>query len=156
MSAFLYKWSELSTGKWYIGSRTAKGCHPDDGYVCSSKIVRPLIQANPSDWRREILFVDVDPEFIVFAESELLQKLDAKNDPMSYNRHNNDGDGVFSTAGIKMSEEHKAKLSAAGKGKKKSEEHKAKISAARKAYWHQKKTAPPIVPEEGKKETGSR
>ena len=135
MKPFIYKWTELSTGKWYIGSRTAKGCHPDDGYVCSSKVVRPLIDANPSDWRREILFLggENDGRLVTEKEAELLQQLDAKNDPMSYNQHN--GDGKFSTAGGKHSEESKAKISAAKKGKTRgpmSEEQKAKMSAAQK------------------------
>jgi hypothetical protein len=47
--AFLYKWTHLPSGKWYVGSRTAKGCHPEDGYYCSSKEVKPLILANPQD-----------------------------------------------------------------------------------------------------------
>jgi group I intron endonuclease len=132
MKPFVYKWTELSTGKWYIGSRTAKGCHPNDGYVCSSKIVRPLIKANPEDWTREILFVfdGESSRLAVEKETELLQKLDAKNDPMSYNRYN--GDGVWSRAGKKTSEETKAKMSAVMKGRKHSEESKAKISAAKK------------------------
>ena len=131
MKPYVYKWTELSTGKWYIGSRTAKGCHPDDGYVCSSKIVRPLIQANPSDWRREILFSfdgEEHQKMTVAIEATLLQQLDAKNDPISYNRHN--GDGVFSNAGNTPSEETKAKIGEAGRGKRRSEETKVKISAA--------------------------
>jgi hypothetical protein len=37
---FVYKWTELSTGKWYIGAHYSKGCHPEDGYICSSKTVK--------------------------------------------------------------------------------------------------------------------
>ena len=33
--AFLYKWTHIPTQKWYVGSRTAVGCHIDDGYICS-------------------------------------------------------------------------------------------------------------------------
>jgi len=143
MKPFVYRWTELSTGKWYIGSRTAKGCHPDDGYLCSSKIVRPLIDANPRDWRREVLFLGGEEEdgmLAVEKETELLQKLDAKNDPMSYNQHN--GGGKFSNVGMKMSSEQKAKLSAAMAGKKLSEEHRAKLSAKLKGR---------ISPNKGKK-----
>ena len=56
--AFLYKWIEISTDKWYIGSRTANGCHPTDGYICSSKIVKPLIRKKTgpcSEIRREAI-----------------------------------------------------------------------------------------------------
>lgn len=57
--AYVYKWTELATGKWYVGARGARGCHPDDGYICSSKVVKPLILANPDGWKREILFTSV-------------------------------------------------------------------------------------------------
>ena len=33
--AYVYKWIHIPTGKWYIGSRTRVGSHPDDGYYCS-------------------------------------------------------------------------------------------------------------------------
>jgi hypothetical protein len=85
--AFVYKWTQLSTGMWYIGSRTAKGCHPDDGYICSSKFVKPLIKANTNDWERTILFID-EPEKILEKEVKLLNKLDAKNHVLSYNKTN--------------------------------------------------------------------
>jgi hypothetical protein len=39
---------------WYIGSRTAEGCNPDDGYLCSSDRVKPMILESKSDWKREV------------------------------------------------------------------------------------------------------
>jgi hypothetical protein len=86
---FVYKWTEKSTGKWYIGSRTAKKCHPDDGYICSSDVVEPLIEGNPDNWNREILAIGNVQEMRLL-ETELLRSLDAKRDPMSYNKHNGD------------------------------------------------------------------
>lgn len=126
--AYLYKWTELSTGRWYIGARYAKGCHPEDGYICTSKIVKPMILENKENWKRDVLCVG-KPEDIVKLESDYLKLLDAKNDPMSFNKHN--GDGKFSSLGKpsalkgrvgnrkghKMSEEAKAKASAKLKGK---------------------------------------
>ena len=53
--AFVYRWTELSTRKWYIDLRARVSCHPNDGYLCSSRIVKPLIKENPADWHREIL-----------------------------------------------------------------------------------------------------
>lgn len=126
--AYLYKWIEISTGRWYIGARYANGCHPDDGYICTSKIVKPMILENRENWRREILCIG-NPEDIVKLESDYLTALDAKNDPMSFNKHN--GDGKFSSLGKpsalkgrvgnrkghKMSEEAKAKASVKLKGR---------------------------------------
>lgn len=130
--AFVYKWIELSTQKWYIGSRTAKGCHPQDGYICSSKVVKPLIQNNPEDWVRVVLETG-EPVEMRKLEAEILTTLDAKNAPMSYNMQN--GDGKFTTIGMVHSAEHCAKMSAALKGRKRkpfSLEHCAKISATSK------------------------
>jgi ribosomal protein L37AE/L43A len=95
--AYLYRLSEISTGKWYVGSRTSKNCHPDDGYICSSKIVKPLYKANPQDWIREILVIG-NPTDIRKLEADYLKSVDAANDPMSYNMSN--GDGKWTTAGL--------------------------------------------------------
>lgn len=87
--AYVYRWTHLLTFKWYIGSRTRKGCHPNDGYICSSKIVKPLIVENPTEWVREILFVG-EPKEVFEYETFLLHIFDAKHNPMSFNQHNND------------------------------------------------------------------
>ena len=133
MIPYLYKWTELSTNKWYIGSRTRKGCHPNDGYICSSKIVKPMILSNPENWSRTVILFGGDPEKIIELENFMLQDLDAKHDPMSYNLHN--GDRKFSASGKKLprSKEHAAKISAAKKGVKRkphSLETKLKIKEA--------------------------
>jgi len=97
--AFLYKWTELTTNMWYIGSRTAQGCGPSDGYICSSKSVKPKINGHANNWKREILVIG-ESTYIRELEAKYLTLLDAKHDPMSYNMHN--GDGKFTTAGKKM------------------------------------------------------
>ena len=95
--AFVYRWTNRQTGQWYIGSRTAQGCHPEDGYICSSRRLLPLIESNQTNWHREILCVG-EPQDMIELECRLLESLDAKNDPLSYNQHN--GDGKFTTAGV--------------------------------------------------------
>lgn len=94
--AFVYRWTHVPTGCWYIGSRTKTGCNPDDGYICSSKIIKPLITENRGEWQREILAIG-EPKDMLELETRYLVSLDAKNDPMSYNQHNSDG--KFSTVG---------------------------------------------------------
>ena len=96
---FIYKWTEVSTGKWYIGSRTAEGCHPSDGYVTSSALVYSLIVSNPSDWTREILNIGVDQDEILALERQMLQSLNARMDPMSFNDTNAESNFVTSTKG---------------------------------------------------------
>ncbi len=124
--AFVYKWTQLSTGMWYIGSRTAKNCHPDDGYICSSNLVKPMIESNTNDWVRTILFID-EPKKIRALESFTLQDLNAKHNPMSYNRHNNDGN-FFPLDG--HSDETKCKISERTKGKTISDNHRRRITEA--------------------------
>lgn len=94
---YVYKWTELSTGKWYIGSRSAKNCHINDGYICSSKIVKPLITSNPKNWIREILWIG-DRELAPTVESLFLSENNAANNNESYNLHNSDG--KWNTAGV--------------------------------------------------------
>lgn len=85
--AFVYVWRHELSQMWYLGSRTAKGCYPEDGYICSSRIVKPLILANPEAWTREIISQGTPAEMRIL-ERELLDCLDARNDPRSFNRNN--------------------------------------------------------------------
>lgn len=89
-TAYIYKWIQISTGKWYIGSKSSKNCHPDfhEKYICSSKIVKPLILANRLDWVYEILEQSDDVSYIRKLETRILIELDAKNSPLSYNNSN--------------------------------------------------------------------
>ena len=105
--AYIYRWTQKSTGKWYLGARGMKGCHPDDGNICSSKLVKPLIISNPDDWVREILYTG-PPENIFDIEAQMLTSLNAKEDPMSFNKHN--GDGSFSMRGKQFNIEHRKKM----------------------------------------------
>jgi hypothetical protein len=116
--AYLYKWTHIPTRKWYVGSRTAIGCHIEDGYICSSNDVYPMIVYNKSEWERTILCIG-NPGDIVKLEAAYLESLDAKNDPMSFNMHN--GDGKFTTTGRKESAESKHRRIQKLKGKKKPE-----------------------------------
>jgi hypothetical protein len=167
-SAFVYKWTHLPTLKWYIGSRTAQGCSPDDGYICSSKKVKPLIESTQTEWSRDII-ANGSPADMLDLETTLLELFDAKNDPRSYNQHN--GDGRFTTAGLpahnkgkkqprgtpswnsgKPNLKHSAKMKgkpAHNKGVPMSEEQKKKIALTRKGQPSPKKGKPgvPSTPE---------
>ena len=107
-TSFVYKWIHLPTGKWYIGSRTAKGCHPEDGYISSSQLIKPLIKQNPTEWKREVIKTG-SPEEMIKLETTLLESLDAKHNPMSFNQHN--GDGKFTRTGVVVSEDTRKKQS---------------------------------------------
>jgi hypothetical protein len=150
--AYLYKWTNTETNRWYIGSRTKRGCHPNDGYICSSRTVKPLILEHKEQWTRTILCLGT-PEYILALETRLLTAVDAKNDPLSYNQHN--GDGKFTSLGrpctfkgkklgpqsleaclkrsIAMKGKNKGKTPW-NKGKKLTKEHLANRQASRKDY----------------------
>ena len=103
--AFVYKWIHEPTGMWYIGSRTAKGCHINDGYICSSKIVKPMILCEPNDWKRIIINTGT-PEEMRKLETFMLTGSNAKKDPMSFNRNNADGKPSGGrTKGVRTSKE---------------------------------------------------
>jgi hypothetical protein len=127
--AFLYKWTHIPSHKWYVGSRTAPGCNINDGYICSSKTVKPMIIENRDEWIREILCI-ADSSYIISLETKYLKLMDAKNDPMSFNRHN--GDGKFTSTGKIVSDATKLKMSKARIGVKKSTEHRLALSQAHK------------------------
>lgn len=86
-NSYVYKWTHLPTMQWYVGSRTAKNAHPNDNYICSSKIVKPLILNFPNEWKKEVLFVG-SPQEMRELESDILITLDARKDPRSFNLHN--------------------------------------------------------------------
>ena len=157
--AYVYKWTELSTRRWYIGSRTKHGCNPADGYICSSRIVKPLIESNQTNWIRTVLCIGHAVDMLAL-ETALLTLVDAKNDPLSYNQHN--GDGKFTSLnrpcifkGKKLgpqSDEAKMKRSIAHKGRVKSEEHKRRISESKKgtAPWNKGKKGLQVAHNKGK------
>lgn len=95
--AFVYKWTHLPTLRWYIGSRTAQGCCPTDGYICSSRLVRPLVESAGSEWTRTVVATG-EPADMLELETVILETVDARSDPRSYNQHN--GDGRFTTLGV--------------------------------------------------------
>lgn len=131
--AFVYKWIHAPSKMWYIGSRTKTNCHPNDGYICSSRVVKPMIAANPADWVREIIATG-SPAEMVLLEYSMLKLLGARDDASSFNMHN--GSGNFTNAGVPHLEETKQKISIACKGKSKIfslEGTKARVSALQQA-----------------------
>lgn len=119
VTAYVYKWTHLPSLRWYVGSRTSKKSHLNDNYICSSRIVKPMIIKNKDEWKREIIATG-NPSEMRLLEAEILTLLDEKNDPRSFNQHN--GDGKFCTIGI----------APYNKGKSLSSDQKLKISKSRK------------------------
>jgi len=127
MTAFVYKWTHKPSLGWYVGSRTAKRCHQEDGYICSSKIVKPMIQTNPSEWERTILATGT-PKEMRMLETLILETVDAMNDPRSFNQNN--GNGILGNTGKRFSQAHKNAKSVSAKIAMNRSETKAAIRAA--------------------------
>ena len=87
MEAFVYCWTDLGTNKLYVGVH--KGT-PDDGYVCSSKLMLQEYKKRPQEFSREILASGPFKEMYVF-ETAILKSAKADKDPRFYNRHVNNG-----------------------------------------------------------------
>ena len=140
---YVYKWIHLPSLRWYVGSRTAEGCNPNDGYICSSRHVKPLILNRPWEWKREIIATGSVSEMREL-ETEILNIFQAKFDSRSLNRTNGQKE-FYPPKGIKKSLatvekmkayhatlEAKMSKSKRFKGKPKSPEHNLKNSIANK------------------------
>jgi hypothetical protein len=89
---YVYYWVYKPTGHWYIGSRTAKGCYPGDGYKTSSEIVKEGLQVCPNDWEQQIFTVETAEEALLL-EEQLLNDLNAKDDSKCLNQTNGGNKG---------------------------------------------------------------
>jgi hypothetical protein len=114
---YIYKWTHLPSGKWYIGSKARNGWNPTrhEEYICSSKTVKPMILENRIEWDYEILHTG-SAEDIINLERQILSELDARNNPMSFNQHN--GDGIYNRYGVKDCKSTRMKKSNARQGTK--------------------------------------
>ena len=88
MEAFVYAWTNTETNQLYIGSH--KGT-PDDGYVCSSKVMLEDYMRDRSVFSRQIIATGSYEDMRAF-EATLLNAVDAKKDPQFYNQSNGNGD----------------------------------------------------------------
>lgn len=90
---YVYEVIDRVTGKYYVGSRTAKGCYPEElgvSYFTSSKTVSFIFKNDPNRFEKKIL-VSGDVDYVVKVESDVLKFRDSKNDTNSYNIWNGAG-----------------------------------------------------------------
>ena len=103
---FVYKWTDSSNGKSYIGSH--KGFPEDNNYVGSGLLFLRAYNKRPKSFSREIIYSGFD--FRQY-EDYILNELDAANDDNFYNLKN-------SAIGGKLSDAHYRKQSELRKGVK--------------------------------------
>jgi hypothetical protein len=109
--AFVYCWTDHLTNKLYAGWHKGQ---PNDGYVCSSKLMLQEYKNRPKDFTRQVLAMGTCKDMTSF-ETVILRAENAKKNDFYYNLHN--GDGLYSYG--PMTKEHIEKL----KGPK-TEKHK--------------------------------
>src|SRR5574344_59032 len=142
-NGYSYKVTNIITGQFYIGQRSNyTGSTEDDlriHYFTSSKVVRPLFKNNTSEWKKEILYRDINyAEKLDRIEGYEIHKV--FNDKLCLTGYDPTNNGFRTTAGKHLSDEVRRKISEAKKGKHKSDETKLKISEARKGKHHSDET----------------
>lgn len=140
---YVYRLTDLETGKRYIGSRYARVCEPSDlgvTYFTSSKTVRFLFKANPDRFEKQIV-VTGDKNYVRSVERSLLKLYDAVLSDDFYNRHDTEiGHPDDCSLGGKMAVssgqlaslrtlEHQKKAGAAGGRKSVSSGHLKSVSS---------------------------
>ena len=117
---FTYILHYLPTNQYYYGSRYAKGCHPSQlwtTYYTSSKKIKQLISEHGTDvFRAKITRTFNTKEEARVWEHKFLKKVKASNNPKWLNQHNGDGN-FLNKGGLKLSVEHRKKISENNKGK---------------------------------------
>lgn len=106
--AFLYCWTDKKYNKLYVGIR--KGS-PNDGYICSSKLMLQEYNERISDFSRIIIASGTYSDLLTL-EAKILKSSDAKHNPDFYNMHN--GDGKFYNK--QHTKETKSKITGRPKG----------------------------------------
>ena len=133
--AYVYKWTHLPSLRWYVGSRTAKNAHLNDGYICSSKLVLPLIKNNPTDWEKTIVATGLAKDMRKL-ESDILSTFDAAKDSRSFNRNNQDGS--FCCFGHSLETKEKMRKAIPWAGKSRPDHAEKMLGKKRKAEDIQK------------------
>ncbi len=124
MDSFVYKWTNLTLGKIYIGYH--KGSETD-GYICSSRSDKFWKDFNDPayKWEREILYKGTMKECQLL-ESKLLNEIDIKSEYV-YNNKNN--------LMFNFDDEIRQKLVNAANKRSKNLEYIKKLSEATKQQW---------------------
>lgn len=123
---FIYVWYDKKNKKFYVGRHWGT---EDDGYICSSKVMREAHRRRPYDFKRRIVSKIYDKESLVQEEQRWLNMI---NPVLQKDRYYNKSlkSNTPSTKGYHHSSETKFKISNGNKGKLISEETREKLRQA--------------------------
>jgi hypothetical protein len=147
MNHYLYKIINRENGKFYIGVHSCRGDYYDSRYW-GSGCFRHDARKNPDKYLR-VLICQAESRKEALELEALFVTQELVDDPMCYNlKTGGMGATIFcaeskkkmSAAKLNMSDETKAKLSTAAKGRTHSEETKAKIRTTLKGNTHSEET----------------
>lgn len=146
IDSFVYKWTNITLGKIYIGFH--KGTE-HDGYICSSRSSEFWQDFNNSayEWKREILYKGTMKECQLL-ESNLLDSVDIRSESVYNNKNNimfNLTDEVRQKLSIKAKQRSQNKiyishLSKLAKKQWENPTHRAHMSKINKDKKHSKET----------------
>lgn len=77
---FVYIWYDSKRKKYYIGSHWG---HEEDGYICSSRIMRKAFRRRPQNFKRRILEKTIERKVLLEIEDKWLKRV--KNKERYYN-----------------------------------------------------------------------
>ena len=152
---FVYIIKVLDIGKYYVGSRTRKGCTPDElgkKYFTSSKTVAPLWKSNPNNIQIvEVYQCASNHDALILEDIIIKDHALASSDFLNIGRGGHQWN--FSGITYQHSEETRKKISESNKGKPQSQEKRDKIRLSRigKEPWNKGKTGLQSHSEESKK-----
>src|SRR5574344_2363687 len=117
-NGYIYKVTNIITGQFYIGQRSNYTGTPEEDlgihYFTSSKVVRPLFKNNTSEWKKEILYRDINyAEMLDYREGYEIHKV--INVELCLNGYDPSTKIGFFNSGRHMSDETRRKLSEAVK-----------------------------------------
>jgi NUMOD3 motif. len=129
MYGYIYKTTDVSNGKIYIGQH--KSDVFDTKYFGSGIIIKSIKKRRPQDLKTEVVEWCETKTKLNEREIYWISVFDAKNNKVGYNIASGGNVGIIPKRGG-VSEEHKKKLSESHKGKHHSDETKRKMSESHK------------------------
>lgn len=144
---YVYEIEHIESSKKYIGSRTRVGCNPDElmvegGYTTSSKFINYIINNDGlSSFKINWIETFSSKDDALMFETNLLKKINARDNEDYLNQHNNDGVAnmvkrckYHNVDCLTQLPEIREKNSKGNKGRKVSDETKDKIRRTLKEY----------------------